>query len=256
MLAAHSFVWHYLWVAPGVLLLVLCFYLWKRGLHREFPLFFAFALSNGIGNLVTYAADLLPFISANAFWWTAWAVEILQGILKLGAVAEIFSKLFGPYASVARLGRVLIQVVGAIFVLAAAIAAAYNPWGHSPGIAVGSLILGQSIFLVECGLFVFIFIFASYFHLRWPRQVFSIALGLSISACVHLATFAMTTNAGLPFPTRIHLNMLNGVVFHLVILSWFYYLLVPERVPVKTPTPLPENNLAIWNRELERLLQQ
>lgn len=256
MLASHSFVWHYLWVAPNVILLVLCFYLWKRGLHREFPFFFAFALSNGIGDLVGYAADLLPFVSPNGYWYISWVIGIVQSLLKLATIGEIFSKLFGPYASVARLGKVLIQVVGAVFVLAAAIAAAYNPWGHSPGIMMGSALLGQSTFLIECGLFVFIFLFASYFHLRWPRRVLGIALGLSISACVHLATFAMTTNAGLLFPTRVLLNMLNGIVFHLIVLSWFYFLLVPEPVPVQTPTPLPENNLAIWNRELERLLQQ
>lgn len=256
MLQAHSFLWHYLWVAPNVLLLILCFYLWKRRLYREFPAFFIFALCNGIGELALYAADLLPFVSASAYWNIAWAEGILEGVLKLATIGEIFYKLFGPYASVARLGKLLIQVVAAVLVLAAAIVAASNPWGHSPGIMMGSALLGQSTFLIECGLFVFIFIFASYFHLRWPRPVFAIALGLSISACVHLATFGLNTNAGLLFPTRVILGMLDGAAFHLVVLSWFYFLLVPERVPVQLPTPLPENNLALWNRELERLIQQ
>jgi hypothetical protein len=256
MLQAHSLLSNYLSVAPNVLLLILCFYLWKRGLHREFPFFFAFALSNGIGDLVSYAADVLPFVSAITYWRIVWVSGILQGVLKLAAIGEIFCKVFGPYASIARLGKVLIQAVGAVFVLAAAIAATYNPWGHSPGIMIGSGILQQSTFLIECGLFVFVFIFASYFHLRWPRQVFAIALGLSISACVHLATWGLLTNAGFPLPTRVVLITINGVVFHLIILSWFYYLLVPEGLPVQTPTPLPENNLALWNRELERLLQR
>lgn len=256
MLQAHSFLWHYLWVAPNLILLILCFYLYKRGLHREFPFFLAFALSNSIGDLVSYAADLLPFVSAPEFWRIVWVVGIVQGVLKLAAIGEIFYKLFGPYASIARLGKVLIQWVGAVFVLGAAVAAAYNPWGNSPGIMIGSAILQQSVFLLECGLFVFVFIFASYFHLRWPRQVFGIALGLSVSACVHLATWALSTNAGFVARTRILLSSVNGLVFHLIVLSWFYYLLVPERVPAPIPSVLPENNLALWNRELERLLQQ
>lgn len=256
MLQAHAFLWHYSIVAPNVLLLILCFYLWKRGLHREFPAFFAFALCNGIGSLAVYAADLLPFVSAVTYWQIAWIEEVLEGGLKLAAIAEIFSKLFGPYASVARLGKVLIQAVAAIFVMAAAIAAAYNPWGHSPGIMIGSAIVQQGIFLVECGLFVFIFVFASYFHLRWQRQVFGVALGLSVSACFQLATVALYTNAGFPYATRVILGLLNGGVFHLVVLSWFYFFLLPERVPLQTSTPLPENNLAVWNRELEHLLHQ
>lgn len=255
MLQAHSFLWHYSWVAPDVLLLILCFYLWKRGLHREFPAFFAFALCDGIAQLVVYAADLLPFVSAATFWRLAWGEGVIEGVLKLAIVGEIFYKVFGQYASVARLGKVLIQVAGAIFVLAAAIAAAYNPWGHAPGIMIGSALLGQSTFLVECGLFVFIFLFASYFQLRWPRRAFAIALGLSLSACVHLATFALGTNAGFSHSTRVLLDLLNGGVFQLVILSWFYYLLVPEPEPVRIAT-LPENNLSVWNRELEHLLHQ
>jgi len=44
--------------------------------------------------------------------------------------------------------------------------------------------------------------------------------------------------------------------YHACVLMWFYYLLVPEKVVTKSAVPLPENNLAVWNRELERLLQQ
>lgn len=256
MLQAHSFLWHYSWVAPNVLLLILCFFLWKRGLHSEFPAFFAFALCNGIGELVVYAADLLPFVSAHAFWGITWAAWILEGVLKFAAIGEIFSKLFGPYESVARLGKVLIQLVGGLFVFAAALVAAYNPWGHSPGIMGGAEILQQSTFLIECGVLVFIFLFASYFHLRWPRQAFGIAVGLGISASVHLATWGLITNAGFPASKRTLLTMLNSMVFHLVVLSWFYYLLVPEPLPIQPLTPLPQNNLAVWNRELERLLHQ
>jgi hypothetical protein len=256
MLQAHSLLWHFSCVAPNVSLLILCFYLWKRRLHREFPGFFVFAMCNAIGDLLSYAADLLPFFSAIAYWRIFWAVAILEGVLKFAVLGEIFSKIFGPYGAVARCGKVLIQIVGAIFVLTAALAAAYNPWGHSPGIMFGAGILQQSIFLVECGLFVFVFIFAAYFHLRWPRQVFGIALGLALSACVHLATYALGANAGLPAARRVILGILDGGVFQLIVLSWFYYLLVPQPVPIRVPTALPDNNLALWNRELERLLQK
>jgi hypothetical protein len=44
--------------------------------------------------------------------------------------------------------------------------------------------------------------------------------------------------------------------FHFCVLMWIYYLLVPRRVSAtNAPIALPENNLALWNRELERLLQ-
>jgi hypothetical protein len=256
MLQAHSFVWHYLWVAPDLLQLVLCFFLWQRRLIRDFPAFFAFALITAISELVLYAADVLPFVSALTYWKMTWATEIISGVLKFAVIGEIFSKLFGRYASVARLGRILIQWVGATSVFGAVLTAAYAPKYQFAGITTGADLLLQSMYLIECGALVFIFLFASYFHLRWPRQVFGIALGLGASACVYLATWGLINNAALPAAKRHLLVLINGSAFHLEVLIWFYYLLVPQHTPVQIPASLPENNLALWNRELERLLHQ
>ena len=67
MLQAHSFLWHYLWVAPNLLLPVLAAFLWKRGTARRFPAFFAFAILSSIGQLAVYAADILRSIPALGF---------------------------------------------------------------------------------------------------------------------------------------------------------------------------------------------
>jgi hypothetical protein len=44
--------------------------------------------------------------------------------------------------------------------------------------------------------------------------------------------------------------------YHICVLIWFYYLLVPQKVAAKPAVSLPEDNLAVWNRELERLIHQ
>jgi len=49
MLQAHSILWHYLWVAPNVILLTLAVLMWRRGLVRAFPIFFSFAILGAIG---------------------------------------------------------------------------------------------------------------------------------------------------------------------------------------------------------------
>lgn len=255
MQPAHSLLWHYLWVAPDVLQLLLCFFLWKRRLIREFPAFFAFLLLTSVGELTLYAADQLPSVSGLTYWRMVWAEDIGESVLKFAVIAEIFARVFGAYASVARLGKVLIQWSGAILVFAAALAAGNAPRRPVVGIESGANLLEQSIFLIEGGVLVFIFLLSFYFHLRWPRKVFGIALGLSLSACVYLATWALIINAGLSLEKRDLLVLLRGTTFHLEVLLWFYYMLVPERAPAQTTIPLPENSLALWNRELERLLQ-
>ena len=54
---------------------------------------------------------------------------------------------------------------------------------------------------------------------------------------------------------RISSYFVNMATYHVCVLIWFYYLLVPSKVAAKPAVPLPENNLEVWNRELERLVQ-
>jgi hypothetical protein len=254
MLQAHSFLWHYLWLGPHLLLLVLAVFLWRRGIARGFPAFFAYAILSGIGQLLLYAADVLPFVSPEAFWCVDWGDLVLEGVLKFVLIGEIFALVFGSYASLARLGKTLIRGAGIVLVFAAVFAAAYAPKNEFVGIISGANLLEQTTYLIECGILVSIFLFSAYFHLSWPRQVFGIALGLSVSACVHLATWAMIDNGGLTRSLRLVLVFVNMATFHFCVLLWFYYLLVPGKVTSKFAGPLPENNLDIWNRELERLV--
>ncbi len=256
MLQAHSLLWHYLWVAPNVLLLVLAILLRKRRSAIQPRIFFAFAILSSIGELAVYAADVLPPVDATTFWYVDWADLVLEGVLKFVLIGEIFALLFGSYAALAQLGKTVIRGAGIVLVFAAAMAAAYAPKNEFFGIISGANLLKQTTYLIECGVLVSIFLFSAYFHLSWPRQAFGIALGLSVSACIHLSTWALIDNSGLPHSTRVMLTFVNMATYHACVLIWFYYLLVPAKVATKSAVPLPENNLDVWNRELERLVHQ
>src|SRR5579862_2495015 len=243
MLQAHSLLWHYLWVAPNIFLLVLAAVLWRRGAARQLPAFFAYLILGGIGQLLLYAADMVRFVSGNAYWIIDYVDLALEAALKLLLIGEIFALVFGAYASLAQLGKALLRGVGAVLLLAGVLAAAYAPQSDSVAIVYRANLLEQTTYIVECGVLVTIFLFAAYFHLEWPRKVFGIALGLSFSACVHLATWAMIDNGGLSHSTRVLLVFVNMAAFHVCVLLWFYYLLVPAKVTAKAAAPLPENTL-------------
>jgi hypothetical protein len=256
MLHSHSLLWHYLWVAPNVLLFILCFLIYRRGLGKQFPAFLFFAFLSAVAQLALYVADISPSVTAENFWRVDWAGLLVEGSLKFVLIGEIFAYAFGAYASLARLGRLLIRSIGIVLVLTSAIAAAYAPKNGLFGIVSGAHILEQTIYLVESGLLVFIFAFSAYFRLGLARRVFGIAIGLAVSACIHLATWAIAANGGLPGGRRDVLDFLNMATYHVCVLIWFYYLLVPAKVSTKAAVPLPENDLDIWNRELKRLAQQ
>jgi hypothetical protein len=256
MLQAHSLLWHYLWVAPNVFLLVLAFLIRRRGLHKQFPIFQIFAITIAIEQLTLYAVDVIPSVSGETFWRVYWVGLLIEAGLKFALVGEIFSLLFARYSSLANIGKRAIQGLGLILVTVATLTAAYAPVDNPRySIISHAHILDQSIYLIECGLLVFLFVFAAYFHLSWSRMSFGIALGLAVSACIHLATWAIVANGRL-LNQRHLVDFLNMATYHLCVLIWCYYLLVPQKEATKSTVSLPDNNLAIWNRELERLLQQ
>ena len=256
MLQAHSFLWHYLWLAPNVLLLVLTFLIWEKGLRKTFPWFFAFALFSSLGQFALYFADVAPSVSADNFWRVDWATLLIEGPLKFVLIGEVFAHIFGSYPSVVRLGRFLIRAVGILLVLTAAVAAAYAPKDSLIGIISGAHLLDQTIYLIESGLLVFIFVFAAYFRLKPTQFIFGITLGLAISACVHLATWAISANGGLPASRRVVLDFVDMATYHVCVLIWFYYLLVPQKVSMQPAVPVPQSDLDVWNRELEKLVQR
>jgi hypothetical protein len=256
MLQAHSFLWHYLWVAPNLLLFVLAMLVWRRGLGKQLPVFLVFALVIAVEQLIVYAADVTPSVSGELFWCIFWAGLLVEAVVKFSLIGEIFGRVFGQYDSLATLGKRVICGLGVALVLVATLAAAYAPIDNPRyRIISRAHILDQTIYVIECGLLLFIFLFAAYFQLRWNKISFGIALGLGISACVHLATWAVIANGGM-MDQRHLLDLLNMATYHLCVLIWFYYLLVPQKSPTTSAVSVPENNLDIWNRELERLLQQ
>jgi hypothetical protein len=256
MLQAHSFLWNYLWVAPNILLLVLALFVWKRGLAAQLPAFLAFALVTPVAGLATFGGDVLPSVSPMNFWRLEWASLLADSVLKFIVVGEVFSRVLSHYPSISRLGRTVVSGAGAVFVLLATLSAALAR-GDSPVPMISAFhLVAQTVFLVELGVIVIIFLFAAYFGLPWDRLSFGVLFGFGISASLYLAAWAIVANADPSPHGRTLLDMFEMATYHLSVLIWCYYLLVPVRVAKPSAVTLPKHNLEVWNRELERLLHQ
>lgn len=255
MLQPHSALWHYLSVAPFVLLLGLALQMWRRKLHAEFPAFFYYAMFEAVGGSVLYAIDITPSkFSDNTYWWSFLVFLAVEVLIKLLVISEVLTRLLRCYPSLGRLARVLITCVGIVLVFTATIIAAYaNP--ASFWLISATRILGRSVNVVLCGLIVFIFVFAAHFNLRWQRPVFWIAVGFGVVASASLAHWALMADWLLGERSYL-LDFVIMATYQVCVLIWCYFLLVPKRITTTSAAPLPENNLDIWNRELERLLQQ
>jgi len=253
MLQSHSLLWHYLWVAPNFLLVVLAFMMWRRGLHRSFPAFFCYAIFEAVGGSVVYAVDISP-TSGLAYWWTYFFFLTFEAIIKFVVIGEVLTHLLRGYPPLGRLARVFTSGVGIVLVFTATLIEAYaNPIAF--WLISATRTLGRSVSVVQCGLILFLLLFAAHFHLRWERPAFGITLGFGIASSVHLAYWALT--ADWLFKQQSYLlDFFIMATYQLCVLVWFYYLLAPQKGANTSVVSLPENTLAIWNQELERLLQQ
>lgn len=256
MLHPHSILWHYLWAGPNVLLIVLASILIRRGFHRSYPVFVAYALVDPVAQLVVYLSDLSPAIAPSTWWKIFWASLLVESVLKFSLFAELYAHSLTGYSSVARLGKHIIRGLGSVLVLTAAVLAAIAPFDSKFGIISGAHLLRQTIYLVESGLLLFLFLFCAYFKLKVSRPVLGICVGIAVSSCLHLAVLAFVSNGGLSVPQKAQLDFVNMAAFHACVLVWFHYLLVPVRAPSTSAASLPDHNLEVWNRELERLLQR
>jgi hypothetical protein len=254
MLQPHSLLWHYLWVAPYVILAILAFLVWRRGLHKQFPAFFCYAIFESAGGGIIYAIDISPSVSGPIYWRTYFSFLLIEVLIKFVIIGEIFVHLLRPYPSLGKLARALISGIGIFLVFTATIIAAFaNPtpfWLIS-----ATRILGRSDNVVQSGLIVLVFVFAAYFHLNWRREVFGIALGFAISACVYLFYWAIMAE-WLLGQKSYFLDFANMATYLVCVLIWCYYLLFPKKRAPTSTVLLPDHSLEVWNRELERLLQQ
>jgi hypothetical protein len=253
MLQAHSFLWHYGWIAPNVLTAVLATCVWWRGLSLRYPVFCYYLVFVSFEGLSLYALDVSPSVNPTTWWYAFWAGSIVEGLWKFAVIAELLHHLLHSWPSVAKLGRNLISAAGVILVLIAAVAAAFAAPDKTPWLVGGAHILSQTLYLVESGVIVSIFVLAACFKVPWDRTSFGIALAFAIVWCEHLAAWALI--AGGVVRNRGWEDLAFMGTYHLGVLIWFYYLVIPRKVVIKALAPLPENSLAVWNRELERLLQ-
>jgi hypothetical protein len=258
MLQPHSFLWHYLWVGPHILQSLLALFVWRRGLNKLFPVFSTYLVFEAVEEFALYAMDLLPSISIKT-WWIAFCIGlIIEGSLKLWVIGELLAQVLHSRPAIAKVGARLITGAGGVLVLLAIAAAAYAPMDHPQYVwTYRAHILLQGFYIVEGGLALFLFLFVAHFKLTWNRPTFGIALGFGILFCENMATWSIMATRALPYSRYPLLDFLNMATYHLCVLVWFYYLLVPQRIVAATSAvSLPENDLSIWNRELERFLRK
>ena len=200
--------------------------LWRRKLHKQFPVFFLFLLAQ-IANF----AIVFPFWLAGidkvyfAFFWLGEAVNAFLGFK---VIHEIFLDVFRPYHTLKDLGTLLFKWAGIVMLLVSVVVAFSNASDQSP-VFQALTTLQRSVRVVQFGLILFLLLFSRFLGVSRKQVSFGISLGFGFLAGVELVLMAL--NAG-GFVTQKNLNLINMAAYILAIFVWITYSLSSKAVRV------------------------
>jgi hypothetical protein len=248
----YSLVSLYLWVAPHALLAAVGFFLLKRGLHLKFPIFFVY---------VWYEiAEFIARVTISRFNSGAWYLRVffitwaVSASLRFGVIQEIFNYVFREHGRVDALARASLRWITVLLLVAAVLVSALAPAQASNSLIAAAAWVGRGVAIIQCGIVLFLFLFSGILGLSLDSFVFGIALGFGISSSAELAYFAMRTR-----DISLHMgravNLLPTGVYHIAVLLWLGYLLVPAREVVQSAKKPSVSDVNQWNAALERFIQ-
>jgi hypothetical protein len=250
----HSFLWHYLWIAPRALQAVIVIVMIRRRLLHEFPMFLSYTVFEIINGGTLFILDHRASISPDQYWLAHWTASALSIALRFAVVYEIFSHVFAPYPALGRLSRILFQWAAVVLVLIGVVVAAYAPGDAAQPLFSGVYVVDRGVGLIQASLLALLFLCSSYFRLSWKSHVYGIAIGVGIFSTVDLATAAMEARSW-PSGSSYIFDFVTMATYHCCVLIWLVYLLAPETSRISAKE-LPKNDLEQWNAELQRLLLQ
>jgi hypothetical protein len=261
-MSASVMLYYYLWIAPHVLEAVILFAMVRRGLHRQFPMFFLY-ISFEIAQCfcLLYVSQYISYFSGVYFQVYAVGLAISTAI-RFAVIYELFCHFFRRYPAISGAGKLLFRAASVVLLLIA-LGLAISAPGNAPRASLNdatyvalkttTFAADRAVSVLQGGLLISLFLFSRYFVLSWRSPAFGIALGMGTFAIAEFATTALRLYV--PISNKVYDRAAMGI-YHLCVLIWILYVVRPEpelRFELKN---LPTYDLEIWNQELERILHQ
>ena len=244
---------YFIWAGAGLGTLVTLGLLAHKRLLRHFPFFSSYLAFHAIEQIVAVAVFYVCGRGSWAYVYEYWTAQAIGVGLRFAIIWEIFSHVFRPYEGLRHAGTMVFRWSAVLLLVAAILAAVAGP-AYEPDFALkGAVVLERSMDVVQCGLLVLLFLFASYFALSWRNYVFGIALGFGVMASLELLAAVLATQ--FHSLSDIILNSLPRIGYVVATIIWIAYLTRPEP-PRPNLTGLPQHDLEKWNQELLELLHR
>ena len=230
--------WHshivvlYLWCVQPILQSAVAVVLWRRKLHKQFPVFFLFLLAQVVNFVVIF--PLWRTGNYGLYFGPFWLGEAVNAVLGFKVIHEIFLDVFRPYHTLKDLGTLLFKWAGVVMLLVSVVVAFSNSFDQSP-LVHALTTLQRSVRLVQLGLILFLLLFSRFLGVSWKQISFGISLGFGLFAGVELLLYALNSGG---FVKQGLLNVINMATLNVAILVWLGYSLSRKALRVSAANHL------------------
>ena len=207
-----------LWIAHPVLELGLAALMFKRKLHKAFPIFFGYIVFQVVNFAIVF--PVYRYGSPLAYFYTYWISAALSLALGFKVIHEIFLDVFRPFHTLKDLGTVLFKWAALVMLMVALVMTAASQGGSESPLTQAVIIGQRCVRVIQCGLILFLLVFSKYLGVSWRQHSFGIALGFGSFASVELIVLALLSGGLVHSPT---LSLINTGAYGLTILTWIGY---------------------------------
>lgn len=221
MSASTQLAYDVLWFAHPVLQSAVVFVMLRRKLHRIFPVFFSYLISQIAIFLINYPV----YRSGNntVFFYTYWTGSALSVFLGFKVIHEVFLDVCRPYHTLKDLGTMLFRWAGLVMLLVAVVVAVSNPSTPEAPLVQAILTTQRCVRIIQCGLILFLLVFSKYLGVSWRQHSFGMALGFGGYATAELAIVAMRVSQLISQSTC---DLVNMVAYNCALAVWLGYAVV------------------------------
>ena len=206
-----------LWCAQPILQSALAVILWRRKLHKQFPVFFVFLLAQVANFVVIFPLWLTG--NYNLYFAPFWLGEAVNAVLGFKVIHEIFIDVFRPYHTLKDLGTLLFKWAGVVMLLVSVVVAFSNSFDQSP-LVHALTTLQRSVRIVQLGLILFLLLFSRFLGVSRKQASFGISLGFGLFAGAELVMYALNSGG---FVKQSQMNQINMTAYLFAICIWLGY---------------------------------
>lgn len=227
LMSLQRIVWLYMWIAPHVLLIPIAIVMFRKGRHKDFPVFFSYLLF-----------EFVQFSAIFTMWclkvphpmWVATDLSFRAGSIafRFGIIQEMFES---PFANIMPMRRAMGRIFSVLTLIFIVLAMTFiaPQYYRIPGYGLLKGYVGiEALNTAQCGLLVCVFVWHRFLGFRMSPCVFGIALGIGLVASSEPLMVALKDSVSAQNSKFVDFTQM--AIFQGAVLLWIYYVRARETV--------------------------